>query len=257
MKRFVLIVSCIFLPFILLAQSRFSARVYDGINYAPIASANIYNITREKFSFSDKSGYFSIDASLYDTLVISKSFYKQNLVVVTPQMLASDNYSIFLYCRPVVLKEVSVFGLNPSYEGFKRDVVNIDLPDVYYSLGTKPTKEDIANAEYKNTAPNILKNTPIAHPFTALYEAFSRKARMKRLYNEMVSYDAEIDNVQSKFNPQLVSDLTGLTGNDVMDFMVYCHFSYYDLIRSSREDIINKIRQKFVDYEYFKAINEE
>ncbi len=238
------------------AQTLFSAKIYDGINFLPVNGANVYNLSSGKFSFSDKNGYFSIFASVSDTIVISKSIYRQNVVVLTEDILKKSNEVFFLYCRPVVLKEISVYGLNPNYEVFKRDVVTMNMPDYYDNLVSKPTKMDIQNAEYKNTAPNILRNTKIAHPITALYEAFSPKAKMKRLYNEMLQYEQELDNVQSKFNRELVSNLTGLKDDELLEFMVYCHFSYYDLIRSSREDIIKKIKSKFLEYEYFKALQD-
>ncbi|MCQ2285338.1 MAG: hypothetical protein MJZ76_00485 [Bacteroidales bacterium] len=240
----------------ILAQNTYTAKIYDAITYVPIFGANIYNVSTEQFVFSDKNGVFSISASASDTLIISKSIYRQHIVILNKEDISKTNQVHFLYCRPVVLKEVAVFGLNPSYEGFKHDVINITLPDVYRTLSTKPTKEDIANADYKNTAPNILRNTKLAHPITALYEAFSPKAKMKRLYNEMVDYEEELENVQSKFNPQLVSEITGLTNPELMEFMVFCHFSYYDLIRQSRDEILRNIKAKFDEYEYFKALQD-
>ena len=73
----------------------------------------------------------------------------------------------------------------------------------------------------------------------------------------MLQYEQELDNVQSKFNRELVSELTGLKDDELLEFMVYCHFSYYDLIRSSREDIIKRVKSKYLEYEYFKALQDE
>lgn len=256
-KLITLIFSLFVITLSLTAQGYFSAKVYDGINYLPVEGANVYNLSKGQYSFSDKNGLFSIIASLSDTLVISKSIYRQDVVVLTKDVFFKTNDIFFLYCRPVVLKEVRVLGLNPNYEVFKRDVVDMNLPIYYDNLVSKPTKMDIQNAEYDNTAPNILRNTPLAHPITALYEAFSKKAKMKRLYNELVQYEDELENVQSKFNRELVSNLTGLKGDELMEFMVYCHFSYYYLIRSSREDIIREIKSKYLEYEYFKVLQDE
>lgn len=256
-KLFFLLFATMFFASYLAAQPVFTAKIYDGINFLPINGANIYNISNGKFAFSDKNGFFSVFAFENDTLVISKSIYRQQIVVLNKDVYSSKNEVFFLYCRAVVLREVKVYGLNPNYEVFKRDVVTMDLPDVYEKGVYKPTKMDIQNAEYKNTAPNILRNTAIAHPITALYEAFSPRAKMHRLYNELVEYQDELDNVQSKFNRELVSEITGLKGDELMEFMVYCHFSYYELIRSSHEQIINKIRSKFIEYEYFKVLEDE
>ena len=52
------------------------------------------------------------------------------------------------------------------------------------------------------------------------------------------------------------SGFTGLKDPELTEFMVFCHFSYYDLIRWSREEIISTIRYKFDEYQYYKAIQD-
>ena len=42
-----------------------------------------------------------------------------------------------------------------------------------------------------------------------------------------------------------------------MEFMVFCRFSYYDLVRWDSAEIISAIRYKFSEYQYYKAIEEE
>ena len=75
---------------------------------------------------------------------------------------------------------------------------------------------------------------------------------MNRLYNEMVSYEEEVERVQQKYNREVVSEITGLTGNDLLDFMMYCRFSYYDLVRWSDEQIREKVRALYFNYQYDK-----
>lgn len=247
--------SCVWIQ----AQTTYTAKVYDGINFVPVRDANVFNISKNKYAFTDKNGEFSIDVGDHDTLVISKSIYRQIMVYLDPAKIQKKNEAYFLYCKAVMLKEVKVYGLSATYEGFKNQVINIKIPDAYEAFaGTRPTKEDIENAKYANNkTPNILANTKAAHPITFLYNTFSRRAKMQRLYYEMQSYEDEIDNVQNKYNRELVTELTGLHDADLMEFMVYCHFSYYDLIRLSPEQIVTIIKEKFNEYEYYKALGDE
>lgn len=247
--------SCVWLH----AQTIYTAKVYDGINFAPVREANVFNISRNKYTFTDKNGEFSIEVGDHDTIVISKSIYRQIMVYLDPAKMQKKNEAYFLYCKAVMLKEVKVYGLSATYEGFKNQVINIKIPEAYDAFaGTRPTKTDIENAKYgTNKTPNILANTKAAHPITFLYNAFSRRAKMQRLYNEMKSYEDELDNVQNKYNRDLVMQLTGLQDADLLEFMVYCHFSYYDLIRMSPEQIVKIIKEKFINYEYYKALQEE
>ena len=233
-------------------QSSFSGKVYDGINFYPIEGANIYNATRKNFVFSDEEGNFMINCKLHDTLIISKSIYRQLIVVLDEELMRKKREDFLLYYKAILLKEVSVISLNPTYEGFKRDLAKIEIPEIYQKIpGVELTEEDKANAEY-DKGPNVFRNTAIAHPISFLYETFSKKAKMKRLYNEMVQYEDRLDELPLKYNKEIVKDLTGLPDEEILTFMMYCHFSYYDLIRWTPMQIINAIKDKYINYEYEK-----
>lgn len=233
-------------------QSSFSGKVYDGINFYPIEGANIYNATRKKFVFSDEEGNFTIACSLHDTLIISKSIYRQLIVVLDEKLMNKSKEDFLLYYKAILLKEVSVISLNPTYEGFKRELAKIEIPEIYQRIpGVELSEFEKANAEY-DKGPNVLRNTAIAHPISFLYEAFSKKAKMKRLYNEMVQYEDRLDELPLKYNKEIVKELTGLPDDEILTFMMYCHFSYYDLVRWTPTQIINAIKNKYINYEYEK-----
>lgn len=238
-------------------QKQYIGKVYDGITYQPLSGASVYNMNTQKFAFTDKNGSFSIKLSLNDTLVISKSVYRQLVVVANSQIFYSME-DFFLYYKATMLKEVRIIAINPSYEGFKKDIVTLELPDYYKRAeDVKLSEFQKANAVYKPDG-NILSlgGKVTTSPISFLYEKYSKKAKMDRLYNEMVSYQEEIDRIQDKYNRDIVSELTGLKGNELMEFMMYCHFGYYDLVRMTDEEIRSKIKAKFFDYQYNK-INEE
>ena len=54
----------------------------------------------------------------------------------------------------------------------------------------------------------------------------------------------------------IFSELTGLQGDELLDFMMYCRFNYYDLVRWSDEQIREKIRTNYFNYQYDKIANE-
>jgi hypothetical protein len=250
----ILLLGCAF--FALKAQGhKFTGKVYDGINFYPIEGANIYNVSQKSFVFSNEEGNFTIECKLNDTLVISKSIYRQMIVVMNEDLIRKGREDFLLYYKAILLKEVSVISLNPTYEGFKRDLAKIEIPDIYKRIpGTETSEWDKANAEYGKD-PNVFRNTAIAHPISFLYETFSRKAKMKRLYNEMVQYEDRLDELPLKYNKDIVKDITGLPDEEILTFMMYCHFSYYDLVRWTPMQIINAIKDKYINYEYEKLKN--
>lgn len=238
-------------------QESFRGRVIDGINFIPIEGANIYNSSNKKFVFSDAEGNFIIHCKENDTIIISKSIYRQVIVIMDKNLMKKGHEEFFLYYKAVLLKEVNVISLNPTYEGFKRDLAKIEIPEVYQKIsGAELSAQDKANAEY-NKGPNVFRNTAVAHPISFLYETFSRKAKMKRLYYEMLQYEDRLDELPLKYNKQIIQDVTHLPDEEVLDFMMYCHFSYYDLVRWTPTQIINAINDKYINYEYEKLKKKE
>ena len=235
-------------------RTEYKSKVYDGINFAPIQSANIYNYNTKEYTFSDKNGAFTIYAQKNDTLIISKSVYKQSVYVISEQEMIHQQKDYYLYYKAILLKEVEVHALNPSYEAFKQYLANIQVPE---RMDTRLSEWEKRNIEYAEKGANLLRNTKLASPITALYNKFSKKVKNKILYYEMIQYEDEIDKLPNKYNREIVSKLTGLTGDEVLDFMVFCRFSYYDLVKWPAYEIERKIESKYYDYEYFKAIQEE
>ncbi len=232
-------------------QKTYTGKVYDGITYEPLSGASVYNMNTQKFAFTDKNGVFKMTVSLNDTLVISKSIYRQLVVAVNKQIYYGME-DFFLYYKATMLKEVNIIAINPSYEGFKKDIVTLDLPEYYKRAeDVKLSEFQKANAAYKPDG-NLfsLGGKMTSSPITYLYDKYSRKSKMDRLYNEMLSYEDEIDRIQDKYNRKIVSELTGLQGDELMNFMMYCRFGYYDLVRMSDEEIRSKIMSKYYEYQF-------
>ena len=72
----------------------------------------------------------------------------------------------------------------------------------------------------------------------------------------MLSYEEEVNRIQDKYNREIVSELTGLKGDELLKFMMYCGFSYYDLVRMSDAEIQAKIKAKYYDYQYDSIIKD-
>ncbi len=234
-------------------SKRFSSRVFDGITYQPLAGASVYNMNTQKFAFTDKDGNFTLDVSLNDTLLISKSVYRQ-LVIEVNKTIFYGMEDFFLYYKATLLKEVRIFAINPSYEGFKKDIVGLTLPEYYKRIEDLELSEfQKANATFKPDG-NILSlgGKMTVSPISFLYDKYSHKSKMNRLYSEMMSYEEEVDRIQNKYNREIVEKLTGLKGKELLDFMMYCRFSYYDIVRMSDEEIRSKIMSLFYEYQYAK-----
>ncbi|MDR2979875.1 MAG: carboxypeptidase-like regulatory domain-containing protein [Bacteroidales bacterium] len=256
MKKTLVFISVLFFFFSLSAQRiDYKSKVYDGINYLPLSGVSVYNLNTNTFAFTNDRGEFTIKVQIHDTLVFTKSIYRQHSDVITENTIQYPEDHL-LFFQSILLKEVVVYAFNPNYEEFKRELSTIKLPDVYKKIyGAELSDEEKANAVNEN--PNLLRGTPMESPITALYNVFSKRVKMQQLYYELVEHESEIGKLPSKYNKELVSEVTGLQEPDLMEFMVYCRFSYYDLLKWSPQQIVSAIQSKFNEYEYYKLMQDE
>ncbi len=259
MKKWTLLLTMLILLGSAGAQTkRLSGTVYNASGIVPIVGCQVHNLNTGDYVFGDDAGNFKIMVSMYDSLVVSHAGYSQALVVIDSRDFTRGRKDIILYHKAFMLPNFTCYGLNPTYEGFKRDVASTKLPDSYKNLDdVHLSKEQRQNATYTEEAPNVLKNTKLASPITWLYTTFNKKEKMKRLYYEMEGYGDEVQQVHLKYNRDLIAEITGLQEPELLDFMMYCHFSYYDLIRWSREKIVDEVRTKYYEYQYFKALQDD
>ena len=259
MKKFLSLL--FFLPFIVFSQERISltGNVFDGVTFFPVDNANIYNFNTKQYVFSDKNGNFKVLAKVGDTLVVTKPAYKQVLVEIDEKMIKSKKFEVSLYYKAIILKEINVYAMPATYEDFKKEFLNTKLSSINKAFNVTMSEEE----KMQNTpAGSLLDFIPgkvgqaIRSPITALYNAFSKKMKMERLYLEMVESEDEVKRLPLKYNRDIVSSITGLEGEELLNFMTFCRFSYYDLIRWSPEFILLQIERKYGDYEYYKAMED-
>lgn len=259
MKKTGLILFLLLTNFLVFGQRNFfTGTIIDGFSFYPIKEANIYNYSTKKYCFTDEKGFFTIEVSLNDTLIISKSIYRQLMYVVDKEKFLKGRDEIPLFFKAIVLKEVTIFAITPSYNQFIKEVVHTQLPDYYTSImGSQLTVQDYMNDKYTKGNYNLLNNTPMGSPITYFYEKYNKKYKNVMLAKELNQLQDEVDKVPAKYNRELVSSITGLEGEDLLNFMMYCKFSYYDIIKMTPDQIIMSVRVKFSEYEYFKIIEEE
>jgi hypothetical protein len=259
-KKLILLI--LFLPSFVFAQDRISltGNVFDGINFFPVDNANIYNFNSKKYNFTDKKGNFEISVQVGDTIIVSKSVYKQVLIEITPEIIKRNLLDVSLFYKTIVLREVRVYALPATYDKFKKEFLNTSFLNYYKMM--KDVTISHEDRERYSQSHGLLDLIPgkageaVTHPITALYNAFSKKVKMDKLYREMIDNQKEVDNLPKKYNRELVTSLTGLHGEELLNFMTFCKFSYYDLVRWSPEFIITQIKNRFDEYEFYKALDD-
>jgi hypothetical protein len=224
----------------------FRGKVVDFITYQPIENACIHNLSSGLMVFSNASGDFSMLIALRDTLAVSRVGYDMEMFSVTDSLRnIKERITIKLLMRSLVLRNVTVYAMKP-YPLFINDLIKatphekIEIPGIEIS--------PLEKASYDINAGNLLRGTPLASPITFLYEKFSRKAKIDRMYANLVANQEEVMRLSVKYNPDVVHKITKLEGEQLEDFMLYCSFTYYTLIISSDVEIERMIANKYLQY---------
>jgi len=214
----------LFVPFFVFAQERIDLKnnILDSITFFPVGSANIYNFNFNSYLFTKKRLKFDFLEKKKDT-----NEYK------LPETYAEFKKEFF---KTKFTKGIEVGDIGISYEEKIKQMFS-----EHGLLAIIPGKVGQA----------------IMHPITFLYETFARKPKMDRLYKYLIDNQEEVYNLSQKYNQELVTSITGLEGEERLDFMTFCKFSYYDLVRWSPEFIVLQIKKRYDDYEYYKLIEED
>ena len=224
----------------------FRGKVVDFITYQPLENVCVHNLSSGLMVFSNTSGDFSMLITRNDTLAISRVGYNMEVFPITDSLKRiNGRATIKLLMKSIILRNVNVYAAKP-YPLFVKDLVKVTPQEKIDIPGAEIPKEE--RAHYDRDNGNLLKGTPLASPITFLYERFSRKARLDKMYANLVSNQDEVMRLTQKYNPAIVQRITKLEGEKLEDFMLYCSFTYYTLVTSSDLEIEQMIVNKYHQY---------
>ncbi len=224
------------------AQHRniWKGNIRDLQSNTPLENVCIHNISTGRATFSSSDGNFAMIVRGNDTLIMTRVGYSMGNIILNDSLLAIQNRCIIhMEMKSIMLKELTFYALKP-YPLFLEDVASDAVHTAEPITLTELQKADAC----MKPSPNMLTT----HPITYLYETFSKKAKLNRIYAYMAQHDAEVEQLGNRYNPGLVSKWTGLEGNELEEFMAYCSFSYYRLVQSDEMEIERMVREAYNVY---------
>ncbi len=213
---------------------RIKGTVYDPGNKGSIPNLMIVNKRTQQGYFGTNSGYFELDVKRTDTLIIAATGFQTIKIFLKDSILdSSKNISIALKKLEITLKPVEIFT--------KRDLEEIQK-DIE-SLGYE--KED-----YMLQGADVLES-----PITALYQAFSRRERNKRLVAEMRNNDRRRELLKELFRKYVDNDIITLDNADFDDFVDFSNVSENFMKTSTQYEFIMYINKRFEVYQMVRNRN--
>jgi len=116
--KFIIYTLLFCLPFSIHSQI-FEGNLIDSTTKKPIPDVNIYNLSKNNFTFSDENGYFKIIAEPLDSLQFSHIAY-----TFKSDVIKNLQNKISLTIKSIILNEVLIESLNSANELLNNDSEN-------------------------------------------------------------------------------------------------------------------------------------
>lgn len=228
---YLLIPACLCLSFVASAQEFTLKGVISKKNTPErVGQVSIKNLTTKVIILSDDLGWFTVKASVGDTLTFSKENYTQQRVPVLNQ----SDMPVFM--QPVVvLSEVKIAGQS------KKQELNAIMND-YRKQGTF----------YAGKPPAL---SFLANPLTGIYELFGKTPNRARRFAQFSKGELELAEVNRRYNVAFVRQITKIPSDSLAQrFMNYYTPSFEDLKEWNDYDLAKHIQKS---YDFYSKSNEK
>jgi hypothetical protein len=222
-----------------------TGKIVNEKDNTPVYYADIVNISRGKATTCDSLGYFHIIMLKEDILRINALGYEKKYFSLKDSSVnVSEIYIIKLEEKTYHIAGVDIY--DARWKDFKFEFSHVEIEK-------QETKDRIQKWFYTLIDPKelalITASTAIGIPLN--FKSNQDKQNIK--LEEIKKIEAENKIIYSKFNPELVSEITGFNENETFRFIKFCNFQREFLLQANDYDIILEIKKQYE--RYFKIIN--
>lgn len=228
---FILLLAC---TTYLLAQERpVEGIVFDRDSKQRISRVYIYNLRTHSGSYNSIKGEFSLTARTGDTLVAAAQGYSVDTLTIHNQK------AIVFYLKrtSIQLREVVVTDTVKSPQDQLKQIKK-DFKDAY----RKGHPQNILNSGGSNN----LGGAGLG--IDALYSLLSKEGKNARYLQEIIERDYRESIINYRYTKSLVSGVTGLTGDDLDDFMQQYRPTYQFILQANDYTLIKFIKESYQRY---------
>jgi len=206
---------------------RVTGTVYDPGNKGTIPNLMVVNKRTQQGYFGNNSGYFEVEIRKEDTLIIAATGF------TTIKISFRDSTDRELYKVKIPLKKLEI---------------QLKQVEIFTKRDLEEIQKDIETLGYNEEDYMLNGVDAFSSPITALYQAFSRREKNKRMVAEMRNNDRRRDLLKELFRKYVDADIIQLNNDDFDDFVDFCGVSDSFLKNSTQYDFIMYIKKKFEVY---------
>jgi len=202
----------------------------EGVGYAQVLNMRVRGGT-----MADATGTFSIQADPSDTLIFKSLNYKNKRVPVS-EIVAQKNGITKIPMSPVrvLLNQIEIESTGPK--------INMNGIPVGKSV-TTPVE---LRSDYFASKPTVL--TAIFQPLSFISYHVSKSEKEKRATLVAIRRESDWKYLSLVYNKDVIQRVSGLTGEGLEDFMLYCNAFNGLPINANSYDVEKRIRELMVEY---------
>ena len=207
----------------------------------PVSYAHIFSKTRNEGWVSDYYGTFRAYVLPGDTLIITSVSFNNSMVIIPQDINKSDYLAEIIMQNDIVdLDEVIVRPWPATMEQLKKEFMEVEIEDPLANLKLYlPSPEEMKNLAYPSGGIRV------QGPVSALYNQFSKEAKSKRIYAELMLKEK----AGKRYNKEVVSIITGLKGEDeIKKFMEFCALQIRFILESTDYELYVAVLGCYKDY---------
>ena len=139
-----------------------------------------------------------------------------------------------------------LYRLFGSYSDFKRKFMALKIEDKVPELNLMVSKYltvQALNPLYSDRVVIIADG-----PISFFYNKFNKHGISEQKYKAMKKYEPKQKEINRKYNTQNVQRWTGLQGDKLTRFVLYCHFSDEYLLKATEYQLIEAVFAKLKDF---------
>ncbi len=203
--------------------------IFNRQNGQRVANAFVSNQNNKITVASNDLGWFSIKATVRDTLKISKKDYMEYVYVVV-----NEKDVILQFSSVIQLNEVKIVGQSKKQE------------------------LDEALRQYRSQGSFYNGKPParvfLAAPITGLYELFGKTPKQAKHFQEFSNNETRELNVDKRFNKSLIKQVTDLREEQLQPFMDSYRPSFDQLSAWNDYDLIDYVKKSALGFKEGKGL---
>ncbi len=230
-------------------DSRVSGTIINDNTNLPIPNVNIINLNKVIGAVTNEKGYFELNVSVSDTLLLSYIGFQSLKIRVTNDWIKNKTTKIQMTEKAIALEEIII---QPYYLTGYLEVDSKLIPSPSnYRYSISGLAQGYEAGEY---APGAFGNVlgSIFNPADALYNFFGKKGKELKRLKQIKKDDTVRNLLESKYDRETLATLLGVDKNDIADILDHCNYSEAFIKTATDLQIMDAISGCYEEYKVLK-----